>query len=83
MVVSQAMGNTLWPGQDPLGKCVRLNADTTPCRTVVDPFCGVGSMLAVANRHGLAAIGVEMSPSRAERARTLELGAKLLAQSER
>jgi len=35
MVVSQAMANTIWPGQDALGKCVRLNADTMPCRTVV------------------------------------------------
>lgn len=43
----------------------------TACRTVVDPFCGVGTMLAVANRHGLDAIGVELSPKRAARARAL------------
>src|SRR5207253_2673530 len=35
IVVSQAMANTIWPGQDPIGKCVRLNADTMPCRSVV------------------------------------------------
>jgi hypothetical protein len=45
----------------------------TACRTVVDPFCGVGSMLAVANAYGLDAIGVERSQKRAERARTLTL----------
>jgi hypothetical protein len=45
----------------------------TACRTVVDPFCGVGSMLAVANARGLGAIGVELSRKRAERARTLQL----------
>jgi len=45
----------------------------TACRTIVDPFCGVGTMLAVANQHGLDAIGVELSPKRAERARTLVL----------
>ncbi len=43
----------------------------TPARTVVDPFCGVGTMLAVANRRGLDAIGVELSAKRAERARSL------------
>ncbi len=43
----------------------------TACRSVVDPFCGVGSMLAVANGYGLAAVGVELSGKRAERARTL------------
>jgi len=40
----------------------------TGCRTVVDPFCGLGTMLAVANLHGLDALGVERSPRRAERA---------------
>lgn len=53
--------------------CRFLRAETT-CRTVVDPFCGLGTMLAVANQHGLDAIGVERSPVRAARARTLVLG---------
>ena len=43
----------------------------TKTRVVVDPFCGVGTMLASANGHGLDAIGVELSPKRAEKARTL------------
>jgi hypothetical protein len=51
----------------------RFLLEHTACRTVVDPFCGVGSMLAVANAHGLDAIGVERSPKRAARARTLVL----------
>lgn len=45
----------------------------TSCRTVVDPFCGVGTMLAVANAHGLDAVGVELSRRRAARARRLQL----------
>jgi hypothetical protein len=51
----------------------RFLLEHTRCRTVVDPFCGVGSMLAVSNAHGLDAIGVERSPKRAARARTLTL----------
>lgn len=43
----------------------------TKTRVVVDPFCGVGTMLAVANRHGLDAVGVELSAKRAEKARHL------------
>jgi hypothetical protein len=39
--------------------------------TIVDPFCGVGSVLAAANAHGLAAIGVEISRRRAAKARQL------------
>lgn len=46
----------------------------TACRTVVDPFCGHGTMLAAANARGLAAVGVEASRKRAEKARRLTLG---------
>ena len=35
MVVSESMGRVLWPGKDPIGQCVRMGSDTTPCITVV------------------------------------------------
>jgi len=35
MVVSQSMARTLWPGRNPLGQCVRIQADTVPCTYVV------------------------------------------------
>jgi hypothetical protein len=38
-------------------------------RTIVDPFCGLGSVLAAANAAGLDAIGVELSRRRAAKAR--------------
>lgn len=44
---------------------------STGCRVVVDPFCGWGTMLAVANAYGLDALGVELSGKRAGRARAL------------
>ena len=34
-VVSESMARALWPGQDALGKCFRLRADTAPCTTVI------------------------------------------------
>jgi predicted permease len=34
-VVSESMARVLWPGQDALGKCFRLEADTMPCMTVI------------------------------------------------
>jgi hypothetical protein len=43
----------------------------TKSHTVVDPFCGHGSVLAVANHLGLEAVGVELSPKRARKARNL------------
>jgi len=51
----------------------RFLLDHTPCRTVLDPFCGMGTMLAVAEAHGMDAIGVELSPRRAARARALQI----------
>lgn len=45
----------------------------TKSRAVLDPFCGKGSVLAVANRRGLDAIGVEVSTRRARKARGLTL----------
>lgn len=47
--------------------------DQTPTRTIVDPFCGVGTVLAVANQLGLDAVGVELNKKRARKARTLTL----------
>jgi putative ABC transport system permease protein len=35
MVVGEAMAKKLWPGQDAIGKCVKVNADTMPCTSVV------------------------------------------------
>jgi predicted permease len=35
MVVSEAMGKVLWPGKDPIGQCIKVNADTMPCTYVV------------------------------------------------
>ncbi len=51
----------------------RFVVDHTACKTIVDPFCGLGTMLAVANSHGLAAIGVERAARRARKARSLQL----------
>ena len=61
-------------GRDACELVARFLVEQTGCRTVVDPFCGVGTMLAVANRFGLDAVGVERSAKRAERARRLTFG---------
>jgi hypothetical protein len=45
----------------------------TDTRTIVDPFCGHGTVLAVANAMGLDAIGVELGGKRARRARALTM----------
>jgi len=35
MLVSRSMARALWPGQDALGRCVRVFRDSAPCRVVV------------------------------------------------
>lgn len=55
----------------------------TPTRTIVDPFCGHGSVLAVANAMGLDAVGVELGQRRAQRARNLTHSALALGEPRR
>ena len=70
------LGDMTWPramGLEACAEACRFLRAHTPCRTVVDPFCGIGTVLAVAEAHGFDGIGVELSKKRAERARTLKL----------
>ena len=55
-----------------LAACELVRRDT-PTRTVVDPFCGWGTVLAVANAIGLDAIGVERSARMCRKARVLHI----------
>jgi predicted permease len=41
-VVSEAFARRAWPKQSPLGKCIKVGADTMPCRTVVGVVANVG-----------------------------------------
>lgn len=74
--VLPGLGEMTWAramGRAACEAVARFLVEHTACRTVVDPFCGVGTMLAVANARGLDAVGVERSRRRAERARGLVL----------
>lgn len=50
----------------------------TTTRTIVDPFCGAGTVLAVANSLGLDAIGVDLSTRQVRRARNLVVDLKAM-----
>lgn len=45
----------------------------TSTKTLINPFCGEGSVLAAANYLGLNAVGIERSPKRAEKAKGLQV----------
>ena len=34
-VINETAARTFWPGQNPIGQCVRIGADTMPCTTVI------------------------------------------------
>ncbi|HSS37455.1 MAG TPA: SAM-dependent methyltransferase [Polyangia bacterium] len=64
------------PGAKSMGVLACLDAcrfvmNETPTRTIVDPFCGWGTVLAVANALGLDAVGVDLSARMCKRARRL------------
>ncbi len=58
---------------------VRFAKEQVGAKLIFDPFCGVGTVLAVANTFGLDALGVEKSAKRCEQARTLRIEAADLA----
>lgn len=66
------------PGPKSMGvnACVdacRFVRTETATRTIVDPFCGLGTVLAVANALGLDAVGVDLSVRMCRRARNLRV----------
>lgn len=66
------IGEKTWQRGMGLKACLtvaKFIAQQTSSHTVVNPFCGEGSMLAAANTLNLNAIGIERSPKRAEKAR--------------
>ncbi len=67
-------GHMPWSKAMGVNACVdacRFVARETACHTVVDPFCGYGTALAVANAMGLHAVGVDLSARKCRRARNL------------
>jgi hypothetical protein len=58
-------------GERACALCCRFLLDETSTTTVVDPFCGEGTVLAVANAFGLSAVGVDSSARKCRVARRL------------
>jgi len=52
---------------------VRFARDQAGAEKIFDPFCGVGTVLAVANVLGLDAVGIEKARKRAEQSRNLQI----------
>jgi hypothetical protein len=74
------LGEKTWQRGMGLEACLmaaKFIAEQTTSHTVINPFCGEGSMLAAANSCNLSAIGIERSPKRCDKARVLQLDLKL------
>jgi predicted permease len=41
-VVNEAFARRAWPGESPLGRCIKVGADSMPCRTVVGVVANAG-----------------------------------------
>jgi hypothetical protein len=72
----------LMPGKKAMGVNACLAAcqfvlQDTPTRTIVDPFCGWGTVLAVANALGMDSVGVDLSSRMCRRARVLDLSGEV------
>jgi hypothetical protein len=56
---------------------VRFLRDVAGASLIFDPFCGQGTVLAMANALGMHALGVEISPKRSKKAERLDLSKRL------
>lgn len=66
-------GRSLWiraMGVRAAAHAVRFARDQVGAKLIFDPFCGVGTVPAVANALGLDALGIEKARKRAEQSRT-------------
>ena len=50
-----------------------IRAFAPASHTILQPFCGIGTALVVANHHGFHAVGLEWNRRRAEQARSLTM----------
>jgi hypothetical protein len=76
------LGEKTWVRGMGLENCLMIAqfiARETKSTTVVQPFCGEGSILAAATLKGLRGIGIERSLKRAEKARRLQISEDLKA----
>jgi hypothetical protein len=65
-------GRSLWVramGVRAAAHAVRFARDQVGAKLIFDPFCGVGTIPAVANALGLAALGIELAKKRCEQSR--------------
>ncbi len=65
-------GRSLWiraAGVRATAHAVRFARDQVGAKLIFDPFCGVGTIPAVANALGLDALGIELAKKRCEHAR--------------
>jgi hypothetical protein len=69
------LGDKSWQRGMGLEVCktiVKFLLNHTDTQELVNPFCGEGGMLAVAENSGFKVIGIEKSPKRAEKARHIQ-----------
>jgi hypothetical protein len=70
--VLASAGHMVWSramGEEACRVACRFLVENTSTQWVVDPFCGKGSVLAMANAFGLDALGVDLSDKRCRAAR--------------
>ena len=48
IIIEQALGEHIWPGQDPIGRCIHIGGPAEPCRTIVGVASNTRRFVAVA-----------------------------------
>jgi hypothetical protein len=64
VVVSASMARVLWPGQDPIGKCLRFGAPPAPCTSVIGVAEDVRLVNFTSSDHLHSYLAMEQYPDR-------------------
>ena len=74
-------GEMIWAKGIGLDCCyvgLRFLRDVAKADTILDPFCGKGTVMAMANQLGMHAIGVEISRKRCRQALRMRMGPEMM-----
>ena len=75
-------GEMIWAKGIGLDCCyvgLRFLLDVAEAETILDPFCGKGTVMAMANQLGMHAVGVEISRKRCRQASRMRMGLETMA----
>jgi predicted permease len=56
MLINETLARRIWPGETPIGRCIRLGGDASPCRSIVGMVANFRTMRLIEDQQNVAII---------------------------